>query len=1205
MPPSPYGNWDGQAGLPDITGDLRLRALVADIAELDEDFEVRDAAAQALRGDDTAVMAFLTQGHDAARAMADHRRAETARRDLDAVRALAGSGGPIFNAEVQRVLAGSDADRAAFLAYGAEIARARDEQADTAQRDRAAQLRARVTALAASPAPEVAAAARVALQSGDPAIAEFLRSGYQAAAQRDAAAREQQVRDQETRDKAAEDLSDLAQRAARAWTARSGLVTAHGHGVRALQQAANALVQANQQARKAEQILLANTAGGTHPPGSFTEVKAESARQLGFAGQAAAAAWQAATQAAVEAQALVDTGLTYGVDWARIATGMSHAADAAVLAVQTAGHAIDAAESTDQARNAQELAAAKAEQARQWRLHAEEHARAAAVIAGAAQVQAEVARDAATRARQARADAERQEQAAWTAAARTREHRLTAEAEQRKAAGARAVAERERAASATAAAEADRQAATARAQRGEADRQAGIATQARQRAEQQQGLAGQAEQHARAEAAAAATARDRAYAAEQGKQTAEAKAQALAAAEAAARGTSAHQAAQQAANQAAVEAATAGDAATRARQAADNATGAAVLAQQTAAEANRAAARATAAAREADAAAAAANAAASQAESTAAAAHQAATSANASAADATLGETRAAEAAGAAVALAEQAAGEALRSLWSAQRTLAEAEAAAAEAVSAATQAEQALRSATAASASSAAITDPANSTIRLVAPFAGQDIDADFAALVAAQAQAVGSEQAQAARTRAGEAATAARLAAEAAQRAAAEVKPAFDAAAAASASASVAAASAAEAQQAAAEAAAEGAAARAAGARASQADAQARADAVVARHAANSANADAAIAGRNAAAAEQDAVAARASASAAVGEATAARAAATRAESEAAAARHAADAAQGSADAAAEAAANARASAIDAQKAADRAEEQARQDAARARQEQAAPGPTTGLTPDELELLYYEGAGDDDVDGYHAAVADANKTVPQFLAEAGAGVLLEVIGVNDAIRCFGEGNVEACLWTLVNVASFVVIIAKLPAVASAIGKVVAGLTKFLEASAAGRRLLEGFHAVVARAKANPCLVGIVAGGLEGARAAQPVGLASVGDECIKWIKTSSPTFGHTFKTHGSGAKNLRKLVDRARTTNNDQGQWLDDDAAVELLKQAYGPGFSPKIVPLPPGLGHVIKPDGSIVPALRAILIPSGNGLYKTAYPTLKETT
>ncbi|MFI1331226.1 hypothetical protein ACH4U7_14005 [Streptomyces sp. NPDC020845] len=105
----------------------------------------------------------------------------------------------------------------------------------------------------------------------------------------------------------------------------------------------------------------------------------------------------------------------------------------------------------------------------------------------------------------------------------------------------------------------------------------------------------------------------------------------------------------------------------------------------------------------------------------------------------------------------------------------------------------------------------------------------------------------------------------------------------------------------------------------------------------------------------------------------------------------------------------------------------------------------------------------------------------------------------------------------------------------------------------------------------------------------------------CVNWSATSVKTFGHTFKTHGAGAKNTKSLTDRARSTGNQQGQWLDNDAAAEFLKKAHLEGAGPRSVRIPNGLGQVILPDGSIVPARAATIVPSPNGLYKTAYPVV----
>ncbi|MFC0628327.1 polymorphic toxin-type HINT domain-containing protein [Kribbella deserti] len=100
-------------------------------------------------------------------------------------------------------------------------------------------------------------------------------------------------------------------------------------------------------------------------------------------------------------------------------------------------------------------------------------------------------------------------------------------------------------------------------------------------------------------------------------------------------------------------------------------------------------------------------------------------------------------------------------------------------------------------------------------------------------------------------------------------------------------------------------------------------------------------------------------------------------------------------------------------------------------------------------------------------------------------------------------------------------------------------------------------------------------------------------------WSWRSGPTFGHTFKTHGAGDKNARKLTDRARSTGNQQGQWLDNEAAADFLKSVHVPGAGPRSVRIPDGLGRVIMPDGTVVPARAATLIHGQGDLYKTAFP------
>ncbi|GAA1941544.1 hypothetical protein GCM10009754_06100 [Amycolatopsis minnesotensis] len=1205
MPESWWKLWDGQSGL-DIKGDPRLRKLVEDIAIFDEDVENREAAQAALNvGTDDAIMTYLTIGADEARARAATRKKETAQRNRTAIEAMAGTGGPYFNGEVTRVLAGTDYDRDAFLAYGAEIAKARDDKTARDAKARADLLRSRVRMLVGVGGSEVQKAAQAALDAGtDAAIDEFLKAGYLVAAKKDAEAREAYLKELEERNKAAEQLSELAKRAARAAQARKNLVIAHGNGVHALQRAANAMVSASNEARHAAQILAANETSGAHSPDSFADAKREVARQLGYANDAAFAAKQAAASATIEANVLVEVDLPYGAQWSAMATGMENAARAAVGAVETAQHAIDATIATDGARDARDKAEKHAEQAHQWRLHAEEHARSAAQLAEAARLQAVAAQDALARARQARIDAEAAEQQAWAAAGRAHEARVNAEAEQHKAAAARQTAERERAIAADERAKTDKEAASARSHRGDAERLAGVAHEARVRADAQKVASDIAADAAEAEDRKAADIRAQAFAAEQNRQAAEARAQAMGVLEVQAKGTDHEKAAKDAATKARGDADAATTAAIGSRNAADAASGAAVNARIHATEAGRAAARARAAADQAKAAAAEADRWAAAAEYAAAEAHKYSEQANAKAAEATEAEVKAAEHARSAVQLAEQAAFEASQSLRAAERTRDEANAAAAESVSAATQAEMAIRAATAARASSNGITDPANTAITVVAPFTGADIDADFVVEVANQARQVGKEQAAAAETRAEEAKTAATAARKAADSAAAEVKPAFEAAAQAAASAAAAARSAADAQKAAADAATEGAAARASGERAQQADRQAGNDARAARTAANIANNDAVIAGKAADAAERDAVAANKAAKKAEDDAELARSAATQAETDAAAARDAARQAQENADRATKAADGIKDKAVEIQQAADRAEEQARRDEAERRRQvalQANGGNGLDLTEDELELVFYEG-GDELVEEFQNANSTARRSIGDFFVEIGAEVLNDLLGIDDAKKCFGEGNVESCLWTVINIGDFLSILGKVTEVGAALIKVVRRIGPFLESVGVSKRVLEKTIDLLEKARGNPCYRRPVprmlpdASGAGGSHAVKSA--TSSENPCIKWTKTSRPTFGHTFTVHQAGAKNTKKLIDRARA-GTPQGQWLDDDAAVEFLKNAYRPGFQVTVVEIPKGLGQVIMPDGSMVSAGHALLVPALNGLYKTAYP------
>jgi hypothetical protein len=1063
VPPLETTPWDGRTGVV-FPAEPYLRDLVAEIAELNEEPEIREAAAAALASTDPdAITRYFTETHDALQHQIELRHEETARRNTETIRAMADTGTPggYLNAEVTRVLRGTDADREAFLAYGADIARTRDQQATAAENDRKRVLRDRLTALAATAADgtQMKIAATAALAGGDTAVAAFWTGGYLTAATADAAAREQYLADLEARNKAAEDLTDLARRAARASEARRRMLVAHGNAVRELERSSNAMAGAANAARSAQRILAG---GGTAAEKStqLTAARTETQAQLTAAQQAAQRAQAASAAAVVESQILIDTGLEYGAEWSRIVQGMHQATVTAVGAATTAAHAVDATIATHNAQTAADRAAAHEREAEKWREHAEEHAAAAAKLAEAAKAQAQAAKTAAARAKSAREQAQAAEARAWAAAERTRQQRVIAEAEAAKALSARQVAEKERQVAAQHRVRAETQAATAATARRAAETQAGLAAAAERRAKNAENAAEVAAGAAWDKEGVARRARDAAKQAEFDVQVLEAKAQAYRAQEAAAGSAEARDEAGRQAALAEQAANAARGPARAARAAANNASGAAVNARAEASESTRAAERSWAAAGEAKAAAERADAAAGRAEAEAKATHQARMEADAHAAEATAQQARAAEAAKAAVRLAEQAAEESVQALWAAQRTQQEAEQATTEAVAASAQAEIAVSAAAAARTSAAGIAEPYNVAIAMVTPFTGVDIDADFTAQVAAQARAIGAEQAAAATARANEALAAAQRAQEAARNANEQTKAAFTAAAAAAQSASDAAAAAAEAKHAAADAAADGAAARTAAASAARADSQARNDAVAARSAANEAAKDAQLAGRSASEAQGEADRAQGAARAAAADAKTAAGAASAAESAAAAAAQAAENAQGYAESAVTAAADALQHAIDAEAAAARAEDAERGRLSQAVVDGAPANPGTPAPGQGDELLSY--LSDAERAEFLQAQQAAGESVFDFILREGEGLIEDLTGIADIRACVLEADLTACLWTVI---SFVPI-GKFFTVAGKLVRLAAKLTRFFDDAVKAQRRLDELTDLAKRAK-------------------------------------------------------------------------------------------------------------------------------------------
>jgi hypothetical protein len=129
----------------------------------------------------------------------------------------------------------------------------------------------------------------------------------------------------------------------------------------------------------------------------------------------------------------------------------------------------------------------------------------------------------------------------------------------------------------------------------------------------------------------------------------------------------------------------------------------------------------------------------------------------------------------------------------------------------------------------------------------------------------------------------------------------------------------------------------------------------------------------------------------------------------------------------------------------------------------------------------------------------------------------------------------------------------------------------------------------------------GNIAAGLRGlTQSMMSKGPGTLGTQELKWGNPkSTPTYGHTFSEHGAGAKRTAGLLGEARGTQKPQGQWLNNQRAADFLAQQRPTINQPTTVSIPSGLGQVIRPDGSIVPATRAMLVPSPNGGFRTAFP------
>ncbi|WP_244376167.1 DUF4160 domain-containing protein [Streptomyces ficellus] len=827
---------------------------------------------------------------------------------------------------------------------------------------------------------------------------------------------------------------------------RKEIVTAEMAAAKELRTATDAMIEGIRQAWQADQILfwqkhwLANKDALDYPkPAAFTKATADlnaaraaAATQVTVANAAVTRAKTAADKAAAQQAAawtIADQakvprgrGLMYAQQSVQVAKASYAATQAAAKTALTASNAAKATVANSGALYALSQTQAHALNTEFRKAAALEAAAQAKAAATAAEAQAKEAAANATKAKNAQATAEAAEQTAKAGAAEAKRQRAIAEAEK-----ANAVREHANATS-------ERQKAAAAAQRAQTERDA--AGRARGSAEAAGATAAEQREAAEAAEARAALARSNAEAAERDKDAKASRASALEAAAAAAEGTSSAGEARQAATAARTAANEATGAASRARAAANDASTAAVNARSAATRAQAAASRSRAAAD---------------------AAWSAYMTTSAAAATAHAAAAEAIDAAAAANVNARNAEAEAKKAQAAAVKARQEATAAQAEAVKTAAWAAKTAGFAYAAGQAAAgardaakAVTVAANQAITVGGPYRETDTSAAFAVLVGQTSKTMAEQQAAAAKAKADEAAKAAAEAKALADKAAGDAKIAAQAASAAAADAAKALQFAAAARASAAEADKAAAAAKKADANAQKYDAQAGADAMHASFAANDAESEAAAADREATDAERDAAGARANATAAEKDAGSARATATQAETDATAAETAAT--------------HAVEDATEADKAADRAEAEERERERQAVKERLeANGGDTGadLTLDEEELLRRE-CGEECVADFRAAKALAGQGVIDWLKANGGEILLEEIGYRDLERCFGEFDIESCLWTLVKA----VPVAKAWSVGKAVVRVASGIGGFLENSVKAKRTLDKFRKIIDDAK-------------------------------------------------------------------------------------------------------------------------------------------
>ncbi|GAB1644449.1 Hint domain-containing protein [Krasilnikovia sp. MM14-A1259] len=390
------------------------RMLAQDLADYDEDPNVRAAAKAALDTNDPAqIRDFLDNGLPVYRQAAADRAKQAAADNRAKVQQWAQSGGSVVKQKATAALAtNNDAKIADFVAVGYAAAKAADDQDVVNAAAQAKLIQSRVVDIVAHGGYEVKSAGQAALDSEDPAvIAEFYNTGYQAASTRDTQAQQQIDAALAARTKALDDLTATATKATQAADARTKIIAASVSGTQSLTIASNSLGLINKDSKQADAIYTADLpvrkSGGATHTAQISALRLEACTEYSAAARNADQVTAQAGVAGTAADTLVATGLSHGIEWSKVLGAQSDAAVATKQAAETACRAAEATEAAAKTLDADHNATVDANNAVKYRQAAEREQAIAEKLADHAEAMAAAAQAAAADAHAQRLRAEK------------------------------------------------------------------------------------------------------------------------------------------------------------------------------------------------------------------------------------------------------------------------------------------------------------------------------------------------------------------------------------------------------------------------------------------------------------------------------------------------------------------------------------------------------------------------------------------------------------------------------------------------------------------------------------------------------------------------------------------------------------------------------------------------------------------------------